>query len=182
MIKQSDNGLRIKTWHSGSGAVAKNNLQQHRNGQSQKPNYYQPILLPQRPLPQSNCCPQDIWCFTCTAHTMWKTHLCILMQWLSSMYKHHTFSGSTAPSSAAQGDGELNLEPPFCWKAYGIIETRVTRPLRSCLMGELPKNNLFFNRILISGVEDAVTVNLVIGLDEIWSCNVLKCSLQGSCT
>ncbi|KAI5326248.1 hypothetical protein L3X38_035322 [Prunus dulcis] len=83
------------------------------------------------------------------------------------MYKHHTFSGSTAPSSAAQGDGGLNLEPPFCWKAYGIIETRVTRPLRSCLMGELPKNNLFFNRILISGVEDAVTVNLVIGLDEI---------------
>lgn len=42
--------------------------------------------------------------------------------------------------AAAQGDGELDLDPPFCWKAYGIIETHVTPPLRSYLMGELPKN------------------------------------------
>ncbi|CAL8166103.1 unnamed protein product [Prunus armeniaca] len=80
VIKQSDNGLRIKPCQGGSGAVSKINF---------------------------NNIEMD------------KVQL---------------------PPAAAQGDGEVNFEPPFCWKAYGIIETRVTRPLRSCMMGELPKN------------------------------------------
>ncbi|CAL2268885.1 unnamed protein product [Prunus armeniaca] len=74
VIKQSDNGLRIKPCQGGSGAVSKINF---------------------------NNIEMD------------KVQL---------------------PPAAAQGDGELNFEPPFCWKAYGIIETRVTRPLRSCMM------------------------------------------------
>lgn len=121
-------------------SCVQNKLQQHRNGQSKKLSSTNTSLKDHCPSQTAALMIYDVSYTNIHGTYNVKNPPVHLACSDSVPCTNITLSQVQLHPAAAQGDGELNLDPPFCWKAYRIIETRVTRPLRSCMMGELPKN------------------------------------------
>ncbi|WJZ90528.1 hypothetical protein VitviT2T_009665 [Vitis vinifera] len=138
VLKYSDNGVRIKTWQGGSGAVSGvtfSNL--HMN------NVRNPIIIDQ---------------FYCLAkQCMNQTSAVLVSNIIYSNIKgtydirspamHFACSDSVPCTNLTLSDvellpaqGELMLDP-FCWNAYGDLET-LTIPPVSCLMEGTPRSAL----------------------------------------
>ena len=138
VIKVSDNGIRIKTWQGGSGAVSgitfsNIHMESVRN----------PIIIDQ------------FYCLTkdCTNQTSAVYVSDILYESIKGTYDirsppmHFVCSDSVPCTNItlsniellpAQGDIVLD---PFCWNAYGDLET-LTIPPVSCLMEGIPRSIL----------------------------------------
>ncbi|RDY06437.1 Polygalacturonase, partial [Mucuna pruriens] len=130
VIKHSDNGVRIKTWQGGRGAVSKvvfNNIQMDtvRN----------PIIIDQYYCPTKNCHNQSY---------------AVSVSNVSYSNIKGTYDVRSPPMRFACSDSvpctnlmlsQVELLPaqgkisanPFCWKAYGTVQTLTTPPV-SCLL------------------------------------------------
>ncbi|KAK6260381.1 Glycoside hydrolase [Theobroma cacao] len=138
VIKVSDNGVRIKTWQGGSGAVSgitfsNIHMEAVRN----------PIIIDQ------------FYCLTkgCTNQTSAVYVSDILYESIKGTYDirsppmHFACSDSVPCTNITLSDiellpaqGDIVLDP-FCWNAYGDLET-LTIPPVSCLMAGIPRSIL----------------------------------------
>lgn len=138
MIKVSDNGVRIKTWQGGSGAVSGITFSNiHMN------NVRNPIIIDQ------------FYCLNqaCTNQTS-AVHISdILYSNIKGTYDirsppmHFACSDSVPCTNLTLSDVELLpsqgmlMKDPFCWNAYGDLQT-LTIPPVSCLMEGIPQSIL----------------------------------------
>ncbi|XP_022759654.1 polygalacturonase At1g48100 [Durio zibethinus] len=138
VIKVSDNGVRIKTWQGGSGAVSgitfsNIHMESVRN----------PIIID-----QFYCLSKD-----CTNQTSAVYVSDILYDSIKGTYDirsppmHFACSDSVPCTNITLSDiellpaqGDIVLDP-FCWNAYGDLET-LTIPPVSCLMEGIPRSIL----------------------------------------
>lgn len=138
MIKFTDNGVRIKTWQGGSGAVSgitfsNIHMESVRN----------PIIIDQ------------FYCLTkgCTNQTSAVYVSDILYESIKGTYDirsppmHFGCSDSVPCTNITLSDiellpaqGDIVLDP-FCWNAYGDLET-LTIPPVSCLLEGIPRSIL----------------------------------------
>ncbi|XP_044494604.1 polygalacturonase At1g48100-like [Mangifera indica] len=138
VIKVSDNGVRIKTWQGGSGAVSGITFSNiHMN------NVRNPIIIDQ------------FYCLNkaCTNQTS-AVHISdILYSNIKGTYDirsppmHFACSDSVPCTNLTLSDVELLpsqgmlMKDPFCWNAYGDLQT-LTIPPVSCLMEGIPQSIL----------------------------------------
>ncbi|OWM72393.1 polygalacturonase At1g48100-like [Punica granatum] len=134
-IKHSDNGVRIKTWQGGSGAVSKitfNNIHMDtvRN----------PIIIDQYYCLTKNCTNQ-----TSAVYVSDVMYSNIKGTYDARSLPMHFGCSDSVPCTnltlsevellPAQGDFVMN---PFCWNAYGVMET-LTIPPAMCLLEGIPE-------------------------------------------
>ena len=138
MIKQSENGVRIKTWQGGHGAVSGVTF-----SNVHMENVRNPIIIDQ------------FYCLTrdCSNQTS-----AVLVSDIIYMNIKGTYDVRSPPMHFACSDSvpctnitlsEVELLPaqgdlvldPFCWNAYGDLQT-LTIPPVSCLMEGFPRSIL----------------------------------------
>ncbi|OMO82216.1 Glycoside hydrolase, family 28 [Corchorus olitorius] len=138
VIKVSDNGVRIKTWQGGSGAVSgitfsNIHMESVRN----------PIIIDQFYCLSKNCNNQTsaVYVSDITYESIKGTYD------IRSPPMHFGCSDSVPCTNITLSDvellpaqGDLVLDP-FCWNAYGELET-LTIPPVSCLMEGIPRSIL----------------------------------------
>lgn len=135
MIKVSDNGVRIKTWQGGSGAVSGITF-----SNIHMDNVRNPIIID-----QFYCLAKE-----CTNQTSAVFVSDILYENIKGTYNirsppiHFACSDSVPCTNLTLSDvellparGDLVLDP-FCWNAYGESQT-LTIPPVSCLMEGTPR-------------------------------------------
>lgn len=136
VIKQSDNGVRIKTWQGGHGSVSGitfTNLHMD--------NVRNPIIID-----QFYCSTKD-----CTNQTSAVSVSDIIYNGIKGTYDirsppmHFACSDSVPCANITLSDvellpwkGEIVLDP-FCWNAYGDLQT-LTIPPVGCLLDGLPRS------------------------------------------
>ncbi|KAL2535211.1 Pectin lyase-like superfamily protein [Forsythia ovata] len=138
VIKNSDNGVRIKTWQGGSGAVSGVTFENiHMD------NVRNPIIIDQ------------FYCLsrTCTNHTSAVYLSDIQYMGIKGTYDirsppmHFACSDSVPCTNIKLSDVELlpaqgdMVLDPFCWNAYGEPQT-LTIPPVSCLLEGIPRSIL----------------------------------------
>ncbi|KAF2325038.1 hypothetical protein GH714_022371 [Hevea brasiliensis] len=138
VIKVSDNGVRIKTWQGGSGAVSGITF-----SNIHMDNVRNPIIIDQ------------FYCLTkdCTNQTSAVFVSDILYENIKGTYNirsppmHFACSDSVPCTNLTLSDvellpaqGDLVLDP-FCWNAYGELQT-LTIPPVSCLIEGAPRSML----------------------------------------
>ncbi|KAJ1388277.1 Pectin lyase fold/virulence factor [Sesbania bispinosa] len=110
IIKEANNGIRIKTWQGGTGSVTGLKFENIQMENCQELHNYRPILLFVQGVSEPN--------FSCT------------LTLLPAQTKHSLIL------SFCHMKGHL-LDEPFCWNAYGTQETMTIPPL-DCLRGGEP--------------------------------------------
>ncbi|KAL9348014.1 hypothetical protein Peur_059380 [Populus x canadensis] len=138
VIRVSDNGVRIKTWQGGSGAVSGITF-----SNIHMDNVRNPIIIDQ------------FYCLSkgCTNQTSALSVSDILYENIKGTYNirsppmHFACSDSVPCTNLTLSDvellpaeGDLVLDP-YCWNAYGNFRT-LTIPPVSCLMEGIPRSNL----------------------------------------
>ncbi|KAG6748359.1 hypothetical protein POTOM_048278 [Populus tomentosa] len=138
VIRVSDNGVRIKTWQGGSGAVSGITF-----SNIHMDNVRNPIIIDQ------------FYCLSkgCTNQTSALSVSDILYENIKGTYNirsppmHFACSDSVPCTNLTLSDiellpaeGDLVLDP-YCWNAYGDFRT-LTIPPVSCLMEGIPRSNL----------------------------------------
>ncbi|KAJ6675047.1 POLYGALACTURONASE/GLYCOSIDE HYDROLASE FAMILY PROTEIN [Salix viminalis] len=138
VIRVSDNGVRIKTWQGGSGAVSGITF-----SNIHMDNVRNPIIIDQ------------FYCLSkvCTNQTSALSVSDILYENIKGTYNirsppmHFACSDSVPCTNLTLSDvellpaeGDLVLDP-YCWNAYGNFQT-LTIPPVSCLMEGIPGSNL----------------------------------------
>ncbi|KAJ4844789.1 hypothetical protein Tsubulata_003503 [Turnera subulata] len=138
VIRVSDNGVRIKTWQGGSGAVSGITF-----SNIHMDNVRNPIIIDQ------------FYCLSkeCTNQTSAVSVSDILYENIKGTYNirsppmHFACSDSVPCTNLTMSDvellpaeGDLVLDP-FCWNAYGELPT-LTIPPVSCLMEGIPRSIL----------------------------------------
>lgn len=138
MIKNSDNGVRIKTWQGGSGAVSGVTFENiHMD------NVRNPIIIDQ------------FYCLskTCTNHTSAVYLSDIQYTSIKGTYDirsppmHFACSDSVPCTNITLSDVELLpakgdvVLDPICWNAYGELQTLSIPPV-SCLLEGIPRSIL----------------------------------------
>lgn len=138
MIKVTDNGVRIKTWQGGSGAVKGVTF-----SNIHMDNVRNPIIID-----QFYCLSKD-----CTNQTSAVLVSDILYTNIKGTYNirsppmHFACSDSVPCTNLTLSDVELLpalgdvVSDPFCWNAYGVLQT-LTIPPVSCLLDGVPRSML----------------------------------------
>ncbi|XP_015891784.1 polygalacturonase At1g48100 [Ziziphus jujuba] len=138
VIKMADNGVRIKTWQGGSGAVKGVTF-----SDIHMDNVRNPIIIDQ------------FYCLTkdCTNKTSAVVVSDILYSNIKGTYNirsppmHFACSDSVPCTNLTLSDVELLpalgdvVSDPFCWNAYGVLQT-LTIPPVSCLLEGVPRSML----------------------------------------
>ena len=138
MIKSSDNGVRIKTWQGGSGAVSGITFSNiHMN------NVKNPIIIDQFYCLSKGCSNQTSAVYVSD----------IVYENIKGTYDirsppmHFACSDSVHCTNLTLSDVELLpakgdlVSDPYCWNAYGDLQT-LTIPPVSCLMEGVPRSLL----------------------------------------
>ncbi|CAM8920978.1 unnamed protein product [Rhodiola kirilowii] len=110
LIKNSDNGLRIKTWQGGSGSVSRVHIYPYPHGHGEESNHHRPGTYDTRAPSMRLACSDTV---PCTNLTMSKVEL-LPAQPRKSVLK------------------------PFCWNAFGSWMTTRTVPPVYCLVYQRP--------------------------------------------
>ncbi|KAF3436585.1 hypothetical protein FNV43_RR23677 [Rhamnella rubrinervis] len=138
VIKVADNGVRIKTWQGGSGAVKGVTF-----SNIHMDNVRNPIIID-----QFYCLSKD-----CTNQTSAVLVSDILYTNIKGTYNirsppmHFGCSDSVPCTNLTLSDVELLpalgdvVSDPFCWNAYGVLQT-LTIPPVSCLLDGVPRSIL----------------------------------------
>lgn len=138
MIRVSDNGVRIKTWQGGSGAVSGITF-----SNIHMDNVRNPIIIDQFYCSTKDCANKTSAVFVSD----------ILYENIKGTYNirsppmHFGCSDSVPCTNLTFSDVELLpaqgdiVQDPFCWNAYGELQT-LTIPPVSCLMEGAPRSML----------------------------------------
>lgn len=135
VIKHSDNGVRIKTWQGGSGAVSAVTFHNIRMDTVRNP-----IIIDQYYCLAKNCPNQTSAVFV--SDILYTNIKGTYDARSSSM--HFACSDSLPCTNLTLSEVELLpaqgyiLSNPVCWNAYGIMQT-LTIPPVFCLLEELPR-------------------------------------------
>ncbi|XP_027349486.1 polygalacturonase At1g48100-like [Abrus precatorius] len=142
IIKHSDNGVRIKTWQGGRGAVSKVNFR----------NIYMdtvrnPIIIDQYYCPTKNCLNQS------NAVSISNVSYSNIRGTYDVRSPSMRFACSDSVPCTNLTLSQVKLFPaegkilvnPFCWNAYGVVQTLTSPPLLCLLDGNpltLPQNDV----------------------------------------
>lgn len=138
VIKQSDNGVRIKTWQGGAGSVSNVTF-----SDIQMDNVRNPIIID-----QYYCLSKDCLNQTSAVYVSDVSYSNIIGTYdVRSPPLHFACSDSVPCTNLTLSQVHLlpassqvthHLADPFCWNAYGNMLTLTVPPLSSCLLQGYP--------------------------------------------